>query len=193
MSLLKHIMRMIRSNKYEHDDHHNDTPPEYEEKEPPPSYDEIYQKVTTTTIQIENIINNIRNNKYNLGCAMLTNTGPCPSAIIRYLIKNYHSNKDIMLFMIKNNKHNNIIKIGKNKEKINTMQNKIFLLGSIDLCIQINNKILNFTQHKCGIFSSIYIDENGWKGNAIHNIGLFDGSASIYSTIVNIENFIKVL
>ena len=58
---------------------------------------------------------------------------------IKYLVKNYATSKDIMLYMIKNKKHNHIVRI--NKNIFDTKQNKLFFIGPINLDIQINDNI----------------------------------------------------
>jgi hypothetical protein len=204
MSLFQCIRRLIRSNNYNVNSLNNnepleeplDDPPEYEN---PPEYEDNHDmkhidektiQKSKTTISIDKIINNIRNNKYNLGCVILDDTTPSPSKVIKYLVKNYATSKDIMLYMIKNEKHNHIVRI--NKEIFDTKQNKLFFIGPINLNIQINDNIFNFSKYKCAIFSTIFMNETGWQGNAIHHIGLFDGTAVPSNTIVNIDNFIKL-
>jgi hypothetical protein len=207
MSLFQCIRRLLRSNNYDVstdsdpqiNDEPFDEPPEYDD---PPSYcdikhdfnqekETIPKSKSKTTIAIEKIISNIRNNKYNMGCLILDDNTPSPSKIIKYLVENYSTSNDIMLYMIKNKKHNHTINIGKERYRLNNQQNKIFFIGSINLNIQINKKVFNFSKYKCGVFSTIFISENGWQGNAIHHVGFFDGSAS-HKTIINIDNFIKL-
>jgi hypothetical protein len=213
MSLLQCIRRLIRSNNYnvstidyQVEEEDLDEPPEYE-YESPPDYDDTDDNEKSklendlieskkkckskNTIKIQEIINNIRNDKYNLGCVILDKKMPSPSKIIKYLVKNYSKSNDIMLYMIKNYKHNHIVRVGKHNEILNTTQNIIFFIGPINLNIQINNNVFNFSKYKCGIFSNIFINEKGWQGNAIHNITSFDGTASASNTIVNIDNFIN--
>ncbi len=214
MSLFQCIRRLLRSNNYDvstdssepqindepFDEEPFDEPPEYDD---PPSYcdikhdfnqekETIPKRKSKTTKAIEVIINNIRNNKYNIGCLILDDKTPSPSKIIKYLVENYSTSNDIMLYMIKNKKHNHTINIGKEKHKLDNHQNKIFFIGPTNLNILISNKVFNFSKYKCGIFSTIFINENGWQGNAIHHISLFDGTASSSNTIVNIDNFIKL-
>ncbi len=182
MSLIQCIKRMlcIKCNENELPPHYNDI-----ENDNPPEYDNNESKKYEKEIQIKEIINNIRNNKYNLGALILDATKHSPVEIFKYLTKNYNENKDIMLYLIRNSKHNHIIKIGKHNEKIDN-DKYIFILGPIDLDITINNNTFNFSKYPCGVFSSININEKGWNGNAIHCIGAFNSNA------IDIDKFIKL-
>ena len=193
MSIIQYIRRLLNSSTKDYYDipKIEDEPPAYDE--PPPyenldNYKEPSKKKKIIDTYICNIINNIRNNKYNMGCLILDEKKISIAKIIKYLFENYSTNNDIMIYMIKNHKHNHTISIGKNKIMktcLDNHQNRIFIIGAKDLNIYINDKVFNFNKYKCGIFSAIFINENGWQGNAIHHIAAFNET-------FNFENFEKL-
>ncbi len=140
MSIIQCIRRLLNiSNKCYEIPQVDDEPPEYEY--PPPYYNEKHEKLPSKTDRnIINIITDIRNDKYNMGCLILDNNTPSAAKIIKYLFENYSTTNDMMVYMIKNYKHNHTISIGKNKVIKNYLDNhqkKIFIIGPKDLNIYI--------------------------------------------------------
>jgi hypothetical protein len=175
-------------------------PPEYNILDNPPSYYTIYYQENpeynikielikkfqnSKTKEIEEIINNIRNN-INYNYLILSDKSPSPAEIIRYLVKNRSTNKDIMLYMINNDKNNCNIKIGKNKHTLNN-NSKIFLIGTSNLNININNVLYNFSKYKGSVFSTIFMNEAKWKSSATHSTYFFHNKNTL-----SINNFIKL-
>ena len=171
-------------------------PPEYNVLDNPPSYYqenpeynikiELIKKFQNSkTKEIEEIINNIRNN-INYNYLILSDKSPSPAEIIRYLVKNHSTNKDIMLYMINNDKNNCNIKIEKNKHTLNN-NSKIFLIGNSNLNININDVLYNFSKYKGSVFSTIFINEAKWKSSATHSTYFFHNKNTS-----SINNFIKL-
>ncbi len=193
MSLTQYIRRLINKDNNDELPSYDeppayDDPPEYVDESnelPCKKYSKKSSKKSCKITNIINIINNIKSKKYNSGFLILDENSPSPSSIIKYLVENYSKTNDIMLYMIKNNKHNHTVKIGKEKVKLNNFQKNIFIIGPSNLNIYINNHVFNFSKYKCGIFSAIFLNEKGWNGNAIHNIGAFDKT-------FNFDNFIQL-
>ena len=166
-----------------------DDPPAYDFDAPPPYNDIKNEKIDVVLnqkqiIDFDTIINIIKNNDY----LILDNNHPSPASVIKYLVENYNnsSNSNIMVYMIINNKINNKvnnININKQQFKFN---NNIYIIGTNNINISINNNTLDFSTYKKGIFTAIWIDENGWKGNAIHYIEGFNKKN------FNFDKFIKL-
>ena len=178
----------------------DDEPPEYNILDNPPSYYTIYYQENpeynikieliknfqnSKTKEIEEIINNIRNN-INNNYLILNDKFPSPAEIIRYLVKNRSTNKDIMLYMINNDKNNCNIKIGKHKHTLNN-NSKIFLIGNSNLNININDVLYNFSKYKGCIFSAIFTNEAKWKSSATHSTYSFRNKNTS-----SINNFLKL-
>lgn len=152
MSIIKRLFNKIRPNHYtivnsffdEELTNENDTP----------SY-----KPLKSSIIIETIINNLRNDKELSGYLLLDENMPSPSKIIKYLIKYNSVSTDVMLYLIKNNKYNTIIKI--NDKELKCVKNNIVFIGLVDLNISINGDILNFKNTEDGLFATIYLNKNG--------------------------------
>jgi len=135
-----------------------DNPPPYYEK---PNYNESIKE--SEPIDVEQFIKNNMQSINSIGYYVLNENSPLPAQIIRYLVKNRSTNKDIVVYLIKNN--NNTVKIEKNTHILNN--NKLFLIASSKFNIYINDDMFNFSEHKDGVFSAIYIKNNKWMGNAI--------------------------
>ena len=116
-------------------------------------------KPLKSSVIIENIINNLRNDKSLSGYLLLDENTPSPSKIIKYLIKYNSVSTDVMLYLIKNNKYNAIIKI--NDKELKCFKHNIVFIGLVNLDISINGDILNFKKTDDGLFATIYLNKNG--------------------------------
>jgi hypothetical protein len=105
----------------------------------PPSYKEVSH--TKTNDLYETIINNIRNNKYNLG-AYIFNKSKKLSSFIDYIIN--HNYDEIIVYIIKCNiDHFNTASIYINKQELQITSTTTILVTTKSTKIKINNRMIN--------------------------------------------------
>ena len=161
--------------------------PLYEES--PPYYDD---DIREDNQEIITIINNIQNNN-NLGYLILDENTPSPSNILKYLAKNYSQSHNMKLYMINNkDKDNNVIKIGEHNKVLKTKQDKIFILGLINLKIVINKTVHNYSEYKSGVFIAIFIKPDIKYSAAIHCINTFYEKAISTNKYINFDTFLTL-